>query len=127
MGNDKAHTRRRVLQALDKPMTAPELQVKVHAHINHVRRVLRDLHAAGEIHVAEWRSTATRLSPAWLAGAGTDAPKPPGKTSTERYRLMLERMTADDRDRRKVRANTKRRKIKPDPLVQAFFGVQKLQ
>lgn len=119
---DKAHTRRRILQALDKPLTAPELQAKVHAHINHVRRVLRELHDSGEIHVAEWKGTKTRHAPVWLAGPGTDAPKPPGKTSNERYKLMLERMTADNRDRYRNRNNTKRRKIKPDPLVQQFFG-----
>ena len=118
----KAHTARRMLEALKRPQTAAELATNVHSHKQHVVRLLRDLKAMGLIHVVGWFPTATNFAPIWGLGDGEDAPRPDPATATERFNKMLDRMTADDRDRYWIRYNTRRRKVKFDPLVQAFFG-----
>lgn len=121
----KAHTSRRILEALKRPQTAAELAPCVHSHKQHVVSLLRDLRAKKLVHIVGWFPTATNFAPIYGLGDGDDAPRPEPATATERFNKMLERMTADDRDRYWIRYNTRRRKVKFDPLVQAFFGVKK--
>ena len=113
--------RDRVLEVVDGVKTAPEVAAEVHSEVHHVWRVLRELKAGGHIHVVSWKPGTRRMLAIYQRGAGEDAEKP-FKSSTDRFRAMLERMTADDRDRFWVRTNTRRRKIKVDPLSKAFFG-----
>ena len=113
--------RDRVLEVVDGAKTAHEVAAAVHSEVHHVWRVLRELKAGGHIHVASWKPGTRRMLAVYAVGAGVDAEKP-FRSGTQRFYDMLDRMTADDRDRFWVRTNTRRRKIKVDPLSKAFFG-----
>ena len=117
--------RERILSLVNGQRTVDEIAALAHADKSYVYRILRQFKAAGMLHVVEWRSTATNKSAVYALFDGDDAERPPHMTWDERYKSMLARMTADDRDRRRNRINAKRRKIKIDPLAQALFGVKR--
>ena len=75
-------TRDRVLTALRDhgPQTADQLVETAATCEPTVRKALQELREAGEIHVGDYRAPFGRgvWSKVWAAGAGEDAPVPPG-------------------------------------------------
>lgn len=116
--------RERILALVDGQRTVEEIAAQAYTDKSYVYRVLRPLKAKGLVHVVKWRSTQTNKSAVYELFDGEDATRDV-TTGAARKKAMLERMTADDRDRYRNRENTKRRKIKVDPLAQAFFGVKR--
>ena len=76
------------------------------------------------IHVSGWITTnptgpyVRRFS----LGPGADAPKPSALTRANITRRYRDRMEPIERELEGVKKNTRRRKIKVDPLMTAFFG-----
>ena len=60
--------------------------------------------------------------PLWSWGEGEDAIAPGPVPGIERIRKHREKMSADDKDFGLARRRQKRRVVKRDPLVAAFFG-----
>ena len=91
-----------------------------------VQRELEKMHQQGLVHIAGWAKAGAsyRWRPQYRLGEGVDAPCPPptGRTSTQRVHEFRAKMTADDKDFADARRRQKRRVIKRDPLVAAFFG-----
>ena len=83
-----------------------ELRLNNMVHISGYTRV----HANGQ-----WR-------PLWSWGEGEDAIAPGPVPGIERIRKHREKMSADDKDFGNARRRQKRRVVKRDPLVAAFFG-----
>ena len=83
-----------------------ELRLNNMVHISGYTRV----HANGQ-----WR-------PLWSWGEGDDAIAPGPVPGIERIRKHREKMSADDKDFGNARRRQKRRVVKRDPLVAAFFG-----
>lgn len=91
-----------------------------------VQRELEKMHQQGLVHIAGWAKAGAsyRWRPQYRLGEGDDVPCPPptGRTSTQRVHEFRAKMTADDKDFADARRRQKRRVIKRDPLVAAFFG-----
>ena len=83
-----------------------ELRLNNMVHISGYTRV----HANGQ-----WR-------PLWSWGEGEDAIAPGPVPGIERIRKHREKMSADDKDFGNASRRQKRRVVKRDPLVAAFFG-----
>lgn len=87
-------------------------------------RILFDLHRNELVHISGY----TRVSangqwrPLWSWGEGVDAVAPGPVPGSERIKKYRDRMSADDKDFDLARRNQKRRVVKRDPLVSAFFG-----
>lgn len=76
------------------------------------------------VHISGWITT-NRAGPyvrQFSLGPGTDAPKPKKLTRAEVMRRHRERLEPIQRDLEKIRKNTRRQKVKVDPLMAAFFG-----
>jgi hypothetical protein len=76
------------------------------------------VHISGYTRVSangQWR-------PLWSWGEGEDAIAPGPVPGIERIRKHREKMSADDKDFSLARRRQKRRVVKRDPLVAAFFG-----
>jgi len=87
-------------------------------------RILFDLHRhelasgghCGKVHAnGQWR-------PLWSWGEGVDAIAPGPVPGSERIKKYRDKMSADDKDFDAARRRQKRRVVKRDPLVAAFFG-----
>ena len=87
-------------------------------------RILFDLHRHGLVHISghakvhangQWR-------PLWSWGDGVDAQAPGPVPGSERIKKYRDKMSADDKDFDAARRRQKRRVVKRDPLVAAFFG-----
>lgn len=117
--------RERVLMLVNGQRTVDEIAALAHTDKSYAYRILRQMKAANMLHVVEWRSTATNKSAVYALFEGDDVQPPEALSWDERYKAMLSRMTAYDRDRRRNRINAKRRKINPDPLAKALFGVKR--
>ena len=91
-----------------------------------VQRELEKMHDQGLVHVGGWAKAGDsyRWRPQYRLGEGEDVPCPPptGRTSTQRVHQYRAKMTADDKDFLDARRRQKRRVVKRDPLVAAFFG-----
>ena len=91
-----------------------------------VQRRLQEMHAEGLVHIAGWvkAGDSYRWRPQYRLGPGEDAscPPPTGRTSTQRVQAFRAKLTADDKDFLDARRRQKRRVVKRDPLVAAFFG-----
>ena len=91
-----------------------------------VQRELEKMHDQGLVHVGGWAKAGDsyRWRPQYRLGTGEDMPCPPptGRTSTQRVHQYRAKMTADDKDFLDARRRQKRRVVKRDPLVAAFFG-----
>ena len=91
-----------------------------------VQRVLEEMHDQGLVHVGGWAKAGDsyRWRPQYRLGPGEDVPCPPptGRTSTQRVHAYRAKLTADDKDFLDARRRQKRRVVKRDPLVAAFFG-----
>jgi hypothetical protein len=87
-------------------------------------RILFDMHRHELVHISGY----TRVSangqwrPLWSWGEGVDAIAPGPVPGIERIRKHREKMSADDKDFGLARRRQKRRVVKRDPLVAAFFG-----
>ena len=57
-----------------------------------------------------------------LGGEGVDAVAPGPVPGSERIKKYRDKMSADDKDFDAARRRQKRRVVKRDPLVAAFFG-----
>jgi len=113
--------RERVLALCNGEMTVCEMAEAAFTDRSYAHRMLRNAHRRRQVHIIGWRTGSTNSSALYMRGSGVDAIKPK-ITSTMRVRAMLERMSADDRDRWRNRTNARRRKVKQDPLVRVFFG-----
>ena len=87
-------------------------------------RILFDLHRHELVHISghakvhangQWR-------PLWSWGDGEDAIAPGPVPGSERIKKYRDKMSADDKDFDAARRRQKRRVVKRDPLVAAFFG-----
>lgn len=91
-----------------------------------VQRELEKMHQQGLVHIAGWAKAGDsyRWRPKYKLGCADDAPCPPptGRTSTQRVHDFRAKMSADDKDFADARRRQKRRVVKRDPLVAAFFG-----
>ena len=87
-------------------------------------RILFELHIKDMVHISGY----TRVSangqwrPLWSWGEAEDAIAPGPVPGSERIRKYREKMSADDKDFGLARRRQKRRVVKRDPLVAAFFG-----
>lgn len=90
------------------------------------QRELKKMHQQGLVHIAGWAKArdSYRWRPKYKLGCANDVPHPPltGRTSTELVHAFRAKMTADDKDFSDARRRQKRRVVKRDPLVAAFFG-----
>lgn len=113
---------KRAMALLDGTRVVSEVAKLAFCGMNNLSYQLKRQHEAGNIHIAAWKTTAGRLGRCYKAGPGEDVPKPPPTKNTQRWRKFMESMTAYERDVYLERRRTNNRKVKPDPLVQQFFG-----
>lgn len=108
------------------PRCDRELMRIIHCERRPVQRVLVAMHGEGLLHIAGWMQAGSsyRYRPQYAWGAGEDVPPPPltGRDSTTRVQEFRAKMNADERDFAAARRRQKRRVIRRDPLVAAFFG-----
>jgi hypothetical protein len=78
----------------------------------------------GQVYVAGWSRTKGTIARVYAWGIGTDAPRPAAYSGYERVQRVRERESQEDKDFRLARERGKRRKIKVDPLMSAFYGVK---
>jgi len=122
----RSATAQRVLAYLEQHPGADgqELIQRCHCSKRHAYKVISKLHRAGLVHISGWITDngdgpyVRRFS----AGAGVDVPKPRAMTLVEATRRHRERMEPIERELENVRKNTRRHKVKVDPLMAAFFG-----
>jgi hypothetical protein len=87
-------------------------------------RILFDLHRHELVYISGY----TRVSnngqwrPLWSWGDAEDAIAPGPVPGADRIRKYREKKSADDKDFDAARRRQKRRVVKRDPLVAAFFG-----
>ena len=87
-------------------------------------RVLFDMHCFKLVHISGYFKVSCngRHRPLWSWGEGKDAIVPDPVPGTKRWRNHMDKMSADDKDFGLARRRQKRRVVKRDPLVAAFFG-----
>jgi len=107
-----------------RPMTRKELAAAVFLSERAVEYNMKKMHERGQVYVAGWSRTSGRIARVYAWGIGTDAPMPPAYTRYERVQRVRERESQEDKDFRLARERGKRRKIKVDPLMAAFYGVK---
>jgi hypothetical protein len=78
----------------------------------------------GQVYVAGWSRTKGTIARVYAWGIGTDVPRPPAYSGYERLQRVRERESPEEKDFRLARERGKRRKIKVDPLMAAFYGVK---
>ena len=110
----------RALRLMDGKLTVKELAFLCFCTYNTLSMQLKRLHKRGKIHIAGYRTGGVR-SILYMVGPGVDA-KLVSPSSTERVRKHRASLTAYERDIALIRNNTRRRKIKVDPMTAAFFG-----
>ena len=90
-----------------------------------LRLFMRELEAErGQVYIAGWERTAGSIARVYAWGIGADAPRPERQSVRERVKRLRERESQEDKDFRLARERSKRRKIKVDPLMAAFYGVK---
>ena len=87
-------------------------------------RILFDLRLNNMVHISGYTRVHAngQWRPLWSWGEGDDAVAPGPVPGIERIRKHREKMSADDKDFALARRRQKRRVVKRDPLVAAFFG-----
>lgn len=116
---------KQIEQALRKrPMTRKELAATVFLSERATEYNMAKMLERGQVHVAGWSRTSGRIARVYAWGIGTDAPRPPAYSGYERVQRVRERESQEDKDFRLARERSKRRKIKVDPLMAAFYGVK---
>jgi hypothetical protein len=103
-----------------------ELMTIIHCDRRAVQRVLQDMHDQGLVHIADWMPAGEsyRWRPQYKLGQGddVDCPLPTGRTSTQRVQAYRGALTIEDKAFKDAKRRQKRRVVKRDPLVAAFFG-----
>ncbi len=103
-----------------------ELMDIIHCDRRAVQRVLQDMHDQGLVHIAGWMPAGEsyRWRPQYKLGQGddVDCPLPVGRTSTQRVQQYRGALSIEDKAFKDARRRQKRRVVKRDPLVAAFFG-----
>ena len=116
---------KQIEQALRKrPMTRKELAGVVFLSQRAVEYNMMRMLQRGQVYVAGWSRTSGRIARVYAWGIGTDAPRPAAYSGYERVQRVRERESPEDKDFRLARERGKRRKIKVDPLMAAFYGVK---
>ena len=113
---------KRALAVLDGKLTVREISEIIHCTKNSVYIQLTRMHKAGQIHIAAWKHVGDTVARCYGPGPGKDAPRLETTTSAQRMRKMRKKLDPYERDLERNRLNALRRKPKPDPLMQAFFG-----
>ena len=87
-------------------------------------RILFDLHRHELVHISGYTKVHAngQWRPLWSWGEGVDAIAPGPVPGSERIKKYRDKMSADDKDFDAARRRQKRRVVKRDPLVAAFFG-----
>jgi predicted ArsR family transcriptional regulator len=117
---------KQIEQALKKrPMTRKELAATVFLSERAVENNMKRMHERGQVHVAGWSRTKGTIARVYAWGIGTDAPRPSAYSVYERVQRVRERESQEDKDFRLARERGKRRKIKVDPLMAAFYSLPK--
>ena len=106
-------------------MTRKELAGVVFLSQRAVENNMKKMHERGQVYVAGWSRTSGRIARVYAWGIGTDVPRPPAYSGYERVQRVRERESQEDKDFRLARERGKRRKIKVDPLMLAFYGASK--
>jgi len=117
---------KQIEQALRKsPMTCVELAATVFLSQRAVECNMKKMHERGQVYVAGWSRTKGTIARVYAWGIGTDAPRPAAYSGYERVQRLRERESQEDKDFRLARERGKRRKIKVDPLMAAFYSIPK--
>ena len=87
-------------------------------------RILFDLHQFKLVHISGYEPVPANRQwrPLWSWGEGEDAVAPGPVPGSERIKKYRDKKSADDKDFDAARRRQKRRVVKRDPLVAAFFG-----
>ena len=87
-------------------------------------RILFDLHRHELVYISGYEPVPANRQwrPLWSWGEGEDAIAPGPVPGSERIKKYRDKMSADDKDFDAARRRQKRRVVKRDPLVAAFFG-----
>ena len=117
---------KQIEQALRKrPMTRKELAATVFLSERATEYNMKQMHERGQVYVAGWSRTSGRIARVYARGIGTDAPRPAAYSGYERVQRVRERESREDKDFRLARERGKRRRIKVDPLMAAFYSIPK--
>jgi len=115
--------RDRVIELITaKAMTSVELSKVIHCGLRGTQIIITKLRKAGLIHIQGYRRQKAGIAAMWRYGIGVDATKPPPFVSTERSRKFRNGQGVEEHAFALARQRAKKRKIKRDPLVAAFFG-----
>ena len=116
---------KQIEQALRKrPMTRKELAATVFLSERATEYNMAKMLERGQVYIARWERTAGSIARVYAWGIGADAPSPARQSVRERVKRLRERESQEDKDFRLARERGKRRKIKVDPLMAAFYGVK---
>jgi len=108
-----------------RPMTCKELAGVVFLSERAVENNMMRMLQHGQVYVAGWSRTKGTIARVYAWGIGTDAPRPAAYSVYERVQRVRERESQEDKDFRLARERGKRRKIKVDPLMAAFYSIPK--
>jgi len=116
----------RILDILSrKEMSTSELCVLVHCTQRSAQELLAKMKRKGMVYRSGWRRQKDGIAALFKAGAGVDAPKPVGASSTERVRKLRAKETEEEKEFRQARERAKSIKPRRDPMIAAFFGEYK--
>jgi hypothetical protein len=104
--------------------TAPEVASKVYCTERSAQILINRLRQQGVVHIQEWRRSGNVWVAVYRYGIGTDAAKPKPLTAQERLKRWRAKESLDDHAFRMAKERAKKWKIKRDPLVAAFYGVE---
>ena len=87
-------------------------------------RILFDLHQHELVYISGFTKVHAngQWRPLWSWGDGVDAEAPGPVPRYDRFKKHRDKMSADDKDFDAARRRQKKRVVKRDPLVAAFFG-----
>jgi hypothetical protein len=105
-------------------MTCKELAAAVFLSERAVEYNMAKMHERGQVYVAGWSRTKGTIARVYAWGIGVDVQRPAAYSVYERVQRVRERESQEDKDFRLARERGKRRKIKVDPLMAAFYGVK---
>lgn len=106
-------------------MTRKELASAVFLSERAVEYNMMRMLQRGQVYVAGWSRTKGTIARVYAWGIGTDVPRPPAYSGYERVQRVRERESPEEKDFRLARERVKRRKIKVDPLMAAFYSIPK--
>jgi hypothetical protein len=117
---------KQIEQALRKrPMTRKELAATVFLSQRAVEYNMKKMHERGQVYVAGWSRTKGTIARVYAWGIGTDVPRPAAYSGYERVQRLRANESQEEKDFRLARERGKRRKIKVDPMMAAFYSIPK--